>query len=264
MRRKWLAVLAVSALPALGQAPAGNPAADREACADRLVLGVESYDLGAGGNGYGAAVDGLRCVNAAWTAIAGASSFEVAGSRWSVARVGATLRRPEGHVAWIGGTGGAGRNAGGRFGYRKLTAGVSVKLTDRVHAKLEPEYFDIDVNRGSVGKAGIVALLTDALALDLTLVRSIGGNLPARAATARLDAVFPRLRFFGGVAHGRLLPQVQDIAGGARAPDRVSRGAFLGAGVKTELGEIIAAVDTTRDGGTRRTTYAVGFQVPLP
>lgn len=242
--------------------PAATPG--RDGCNDLLVVSGESYDFSTGGGGHGASVDGVRCIEGGWSLLAGASTFDVAGSRWTIGRAGATVRRPEGHVAYFTATGGSGRNADGRFAYRKLADGVSIKVADALHAKVEHEYFDVDENRGNVGKLGVLAVVAAGVSVDVTGARSIGGNLPTRALIVRADAVTGPARLFGGFAHGRLLPQVRDIATGERAPDTVSREAFAGAAVKLPLGELIVAADTVRTGGARRNTYALAWQVPLP
>lgn len=256
------ATLLVS-LASAAQLPADAPSASLAGCSDMIVVGGESYDFSAGGNGHGASIDGVRCLDQGWSALAGASAYDVAGSRWNIARVGATTRRASGHVAFVTATGGSGRNANGRFSYRKLADGVSVKTGDTLYLKAEHEYFDVDRNRGNVGKLGFVAVVAPTVTLDVTGASSLGGNLPTRALVARADMVVGRSRLYGGLGYGRLLPQVRDIATGERAPDVVSREAFAGAAIRLPLGEFIAAVDTVRTGASRRDTYTLGWQVPL-
>lgn len=242
--------------------PAASPA--RDACADMLVVGGESYRFSAGGGGQGASVDGQRCLEAGWSALAGASTYDVADSRWSIARLGATTRRAAGHVAFGTATAGSGRNANGRFAYRKLSAGLSFKAAEALHLKAEHEYFDVDENRGNVGKLGFVARVTPQATVDVTAASNLGGNLPTRAVIARADAIVGGARLYAGMGYGRLLPQVRDIATGERAPDVVSREVFAGAALRLPLGELIAAADTVRTAGSRRDTYTLAWQVPLP
>lgn len=252
------------ALQAAAQGAPTQPPATRADCVDLLVVGGESYDFAAGGSGRGFSIDGMRCLEPSWSAHAGAATFDVADSRWTFGRLGATLRMPAGYVAHFIATGGSGRNAAGPFAYRKLSGGISIRARDTLYAKVEHEYIDVDVNRGNLARLGVVAVVASGISVDVTVVRSLGGNLGTRAAVARIDAVTGAVRLFGGHAHGRLPPQVVDVASGERAPDVVSRGTFAGLGVKLPLGELIAAVDTTRTGQARRNTYALAWQVPLP
>lgn len=262
MRRVPAICLVLPAAWANAQGPQA-PAPPVRPCTNELVLAGESYDLRAAGHGHGLSIDAQRCPEGRWSYLAGGSTFRIADSRWSVGRLGATFR-PEGHTAWVLATAGRGRNAAGGFDYGKASGGLAARLGERLHAKAEFEWFDVDVNSGHVGKIGGIVALGTSVWVDLTLVRTLAGDLPTRAAILRLDAVAGATRAFGGYARGRLLPQVDDIAQGERLPDVSSVQAFIGVARRFAWGELIAAADRTRTGPSRRATYSVGLRIPVP
>ncbi|HYE89963.1 MAG TPA: hypothetical protein VEA38_03040 [Terriglobales bacterium] len=254
------AVLAAACAHAQVPTAAGPP----RPCADELIVAAESYDLDHGAHGHGLSLDGQRCPAGEWSYLVGASTFDVSGSRWSIARAGATVRRPSGRTGWMVATAGRGRNEAGGFDYAKASGGVAARVAERLHVKAEYEWFDVDVNSGHVGRVGAIATLGTSAWIDVTLVRSIAGDLPTRAAVVRLDVGSGATRAFGGVARGRLLPQVSEIALGERVPDVRSLQAFAGIVRRFAWGELIAAIDRTRSGDSRRETYSLGARVTLP
>jgi hypothetical protein len=252
-------VIALTASNALAQAPRPEKL---ESCAEAMLFAYESYDLGDGiARGNGGSADWIHCASSRVITTLGGGAYSIAGNRWAFGKFGASLQAR--NDLWFYGDAnvGSGRSPEGSFDYLTVHDGVTVKPLDRVFAKLEHQYVRIAGDHGNVVKAAVVVQPLPPLLVELGGAWSAGGNLGTRSATARLDWVESGWRGFVGYSHGRIVPQVVDIATGTRLPDTTTREWFGGATVVFACGELSLAFDELRtDKRTRRRTLSLGWR----
>lgn len=254
-----VAALAVSA----AQAQALRPERP-EGCRDAVVAGYEHYDITATRGGDGGTVDWVGCAPGAAIYTAGAGSYAVAGSRWSIARGGLSLHPRE--TWWVGGDLAVGRGTSdaGSFDYLTTRATFTVRPLPALFARLEHQYVDIDASRGSVFKAAAIVQPVTPLLIEAGVERSAGGNLGTRSRHLRIDWVAAPARAFAGVVRGRTTPQPVDILGSERAPDAVSREWFAGVAFAIAGGEVMLTYDELRGDASRRRTLGATVRWTLP
>lgn len=255
--------LAMTALPALPVSPQ-SPRPERiESCVDALLLTGERHDFAAGPAGWGGALDWIGCLpRTVYTA--GAASFSIADTRWSIAKLGASFQPlPD---LWIAADvkAGGGRNPAGDFRHLQLTDSLTVRMAAPIFVKVEHQYIRIGAERGHILKLLGVFVPLPSLAVESGVARSANATFDTRQATARVDWVHSAGRVFGGVAFGRSIPQAVDVVTGARVPDTVTRQWFAGvvhAWGRYELGLVH---DLQRTVFSRRRTWTATLRLALP
>jgi hypothetical protein len=262
MKRAAL-VMVLAAWPLLAHAQVPRP--ERlESCSDAVILFADKYDIAQTRGGGGGGFDTIYCGATGNVYTAGAATYAVADSRWTIAKAGLSLQPRANYWLSADVNAGSGSNDAGIFDYVTIREGITAKAFERFFAKAEHQYLNVAGERGNVVKLAGIAQPLPSMLVEVGAAKSWGGNLNARYYTGRMDWVESRWRGFLGYTHGRTTPLAVDVFTGTRLPDAISRQWFVGVIVAVSRGEIGFAFDELRSEVSRRRTWTVTFKWPLP
>ena len=218
---------------------------------DALVVGASADRLDSG-DGGGVSLLWIH-PRAGNTLTAGAAFFTLAGTRWTYATLGGTLRAGARTTFNAEASLGRGDDDAGDFRYLLVRGGVTRELLPR-RLYGEGEWLQADVARrqNGIARIGATYLPLPLLTLRGSLYQSIAGDDDTTLVTVRGDYDLGRAIAIAGVSAGRATPVLLQQGGGGET--RV-REAF--AGISMRGWTIVATV------GEDRQRLSVSWRIPM-
>jgi len=230
---------------------------------DSLIVAGQTDTISPGHGGGGGSLDWVHPSVNGTTLTAGASSFSIGDSRWSLGRVGGAIRPDERTILQGQASLGSGRTAGSPFAYRLFNAGLSYLASTATYIKAEDEYVDIGATHGHLLKTGAVFIPSTRLSADISYAHSLSGNLNSEFASARVDWQTEPARLLGGLAWGRSAPDLLNIDVGSGNGDQAFREFFVGMAIPVSGVELTAVADFVNLDTGRRRTLTLILKIPL-
>jgi hypothetical protein len=256
------AALFLAVLVSTADAQALTGISNRQSSQDSWVASWQLDQNSVAGLGHGFSIDWVRQLDRRRVLTAGAGSFALAESRWSIGRVGWAFRPRERLILSTQTTVGGGRTAGAPFGYVTARADLALQADERVSLLMGQEYVNVADAQGHVLRIGTAFRASKLVMLEGTRAVSTG-NLNTRLSIGRVEVLTTPVSFAGGGVIGRVTPEVAGFAGGPAATSQPQREVFVTVTFPTRGVTTRVSLDVMKLAEVTRRTLTATLTIPV-